>query len=187
MSEKKLAVFFPGTGYNKDKPLLYYSRKIAKTYGYEELILEYNNLPDNLKGNEEKMKEAVRLAYEQCAQSLFEVDFSSYDKVIFIGKSIGTVIAAKYAADNGIKAGKILYTPVEATFMWQIDNAVAFIGDADSWSDVDNVKKLAEERGVALHVFPDCNHSLESNHIHSDLDIFKNVMKTTNDFVKDYL
>ena len=31
---KKLAVFFPGIGYTVDKPLLYYSRKIAAEQGY---------------------------------------------------------------------------------------------------------------------------------------------------------
>ena len=28
-NNKKIAVFFPGLGYHNDKPLLYYSRKIA--------------------------------------------------------------------------------------------------------------------------------------------------------------
>lgn len=38
MSQKrKLAVFFPGTGYHTDKPLFYYSRKIAAAKGYEAL------------------------------------------------------------------------------------------------------------------------------------------------------
>ena len=29
MSDKKIAVFFPGIGYTNDKPLLYYGRKLA--------------------------------------------------------------------------------------------------------------------------------------------------------------
>ena len=31
----KLAVIFPGIGYTADKPLLYYSRRIAANLGYE--------------------------------------------------------------------------------------------------------------------------------------------------------
>ena len=34
----KAAVFFPGIGYHCDKPLLYYSRKLAQECGYEETI-----------------------------------------------------------------------------------------------------------------------------------------------------
>ena len=37
---KKLAVLFPGIGYHCDKPLLYYSKKYLKVYGYE--IIEVN-------------------------------------------------------------------------------------------------------------------------------------------------
>ena len=31
--EKRIAVIFPGVGYHVDKPLLYYSRKLAGKYG----------------------------------------------------------------------------------------------------------------------------------------------------------
>lgn len=44
--KKKLAVFFPGTGYHKDKPLFYYSRKIAVKQGFETLCILYGNLPE---------------------------------------------------------------------------------------------------------------------------------------------
>ena len=33
MKNKKIAVVFPGVGYHADKPLLYYSRKLAAQYG----------------------------------------------------------------------------------------------------------------------------------------------------------
>ena len=38
---KKLAVFFPGMGYTHDKPLLYYSGKLAKEHGYKIVRVEY--------------------------------------------------------------------------------------------------------------------------------------------------
>ena len=42
---KKLAVFFPGIGYTTDKPLLYYSRKIASEQEYEIKLLPYKGFP----------------------------------------------------------------------------------------------------------------------------------------------
>ena len=39
MSDKKIAVFFPGIGYTNEKPLMYYSRKLAAEHDYEVLIL----------------------------------------------------------------------------------------------------------------------------------------------------
>lgn len=51
----KAAVFFPGIGYHCDKPLLYYSRKLAQECGYEETIaLSYTYDGGNIRGNEEK-------------------------------------------------------------------------------------------------------------------------------------
>ena len=43
---QKLAVFFPGIGYHNDKPLLYYSQKLAKEFGFECIKV---NLPQELK------------------------------------------------------------------------------------------------------------------------------------------
>ena len=34
---KKIAVLFPGIGYNCDKPLLYYSRRLAQNAGYDSI------------------------------------------------------------------------------------------------------------------------------------------------------
>ena len=52
----KAAVFFPGIGYHCDKPLLYYSRKLAQECGYEETIaLSYTYDGGNIRGNEENI------------------------------------------------------------------------------------------------------------------------------------
>lgn len=38
---KKIAIFFPGLGYSTDRPLLYYTKKMLKSFGYELLELNY--------------------------------------------------------------------------------------------------------------------------------------------------
>lgn len=61
MNNNKLAVIFPGIGYHSDKPLLYYSKKVAKRLGYEILDIRYD-IPTNagdIKNNQLKMKEEV--------------------------------------------------------------------------------------------------------------------------------
>ena len=42
--KKKIAVLFPGIGYHTDKPLLYYSRKLAMERGYEIIEVKYGDL-----------------------------------------------------------------------------------------------------------------------------------------------
>lgn len=58
--KKKIAVLFPGIGYHTDKPLLYYSRKLAMERGYEIAEVKYGELPANVKGNAKKMLEAFK-------------------------------------------------------------------------------------------------------------------------------
>ena len=57
----KIAIYFPGIGYHCDKPLLYYCREIACEMGYENYrTIDYTYSGGNIRGNIEKMKEAVK-------------------------------------------------------------------------------------------------------------------------------
>lgn len=108
----KLAVFFPGIGYHCDKPLLYYSRKLVQEYGYEKIVtLNYTYDGKNLRGNEEKMRQAFDSLYIQAENSLKEIAFDQYEQILFISKSIGTIIASAYAEAQRIPCRHILYTP----------------------------------------------------------------------------
>ena len=183
MSDKKLAVFFPGIGYTNDKPLLYYSRKMAEERGYEVICTEYHDLPEKIKGNKEKMIQAGNMAFEQCRELLKEIDFAVYDDVLFVGKSIGTVIAAQYAEKYVPTAGLVLYTPLEATFFADIRDAIAFIGEADPWSDLDEVKRLAAKKTVPLYTYSGCNHSLECSSQRKNIKILGEVMELTEEYM----
>lgn len=44
MLMRKICVIFPGIGYSKEKPLLYYSKKIANEHGYEVIVIEYSGI-----------------------------------------------------------------------------------------------------------------------------------------------
>lgn len=191
---KKLAIFFPGVGYHKDKPLLYYSRKIAESHGYELMDVEYHDLPVNIKGDAQKMKEAAMIAYQQCEDALRDVDFSAYDEVVLVGKSIGTYLAATYANEhlyamseaNGYlpRVRLVLYTPVEATFQPPIMDGIAFIGENDSWSDLQQVEELAGKRNVSLWTYPGADHSMETGDRIKDIENVKDIMELTDAFLK---
>ena len=183
MADKKLAVIFPGIGYHKDKPLLYYSTKLVQSLGYETIHIEYYDMPQKIRGNAEMMKQAAELAFKQTEEQLDSVKFEDYAEILFIGKSIGTVALAKYVKDHGIKARQIWYTPVEATFLFAGKDTVAFIGEADPWSDVNAVIKKAEDLGIKLYTYPGCNHSLECDDVDRNLDILQEVMRLTRESV----
>ena len=84
MNEKKLAVVFPGVGYHADKPLLYYSRKLAVQYGYEVICAEYGQLPSGIKGDAKKMYGAFEQALAHVEEQLSGTDFAACGRVLFL-------------------------------------------------------------------------------------------------------
>ena len=109
----KIAVLFPGIGYTCDKPLLYYSAKLAAEKGFEVVRVPYGNFPSNVKGNAEKMYQSFVSAREQSEDILKDVDWSSYEEIVFFSKSVGTVVALSYASEHGIDARQVWQpTPV---------------------------------------------------------------------------
>lgn len=183
----KIAVFFPGIGYHCDKPLLYYSRNIACGLGYQNYRnVNYTYQAGNIRGNEEKMKEAYEALFLQAEAELTDIAWSDYDDVLFISKSIGTIIAASYAEKYGLKdARHILYTPLAQTYLFKPDHAIGFIGTADPWSDTDEIIRLSNANHIPLTVYDECNHSLECNDTLKNLEILKDVMQKTMEFCKE--
>ena len=159
----KAAVFFPGIGYHCDKPLLYYSRKLAQECGYEETIaLSYTYDGGNIRGNEEKMQQAFESLYEQAEKSLSAIDFDKYDEILFVAKSVGTIIASAYAEKHSIRCRQILYTPLKYTYNFAHREAIAFIGTSDPWSIVSEIQALSKKQQVPMYIYENANHSLET-------------------------
>ena len=181
----KLAIIFPGIGYTCDKPLLYYAEDLAAQSGYECKRIAYA-LPGEtrIRGNLEKMEEAFRILYARAEECLSDVDWEGYEEVLLISKSIGTVIAAAYAQKlTGMRIRHVLYTPLEHTFPFHPENAIGFIGTADSWCVSSEVLRLAKEQGIPMHVYEGANHSLEKGDVLAELSTIRDVMEKTSEFL----
>lgn len=179
----KLAVIFPGIGYAVDKPLLYYSGRLARKYNYQILTVSYPPLPENIKGDSAKMKQAFDLAFAQTEQFLGNVDWTSYGSILFISKSIGTVISAAYASKYDLKVKSVLFTPLKETFPFPLPGSIAFHGTADPWAETNSIQSLAEQKEVPLFLTKNANHSLETGDIQVDLSIIKNTMEHVERFI----
>lgn len=180
----KLAVIFPGIGYHCDKPLLYYSRKLAKEHEYKEIIsLEYSYTGKNIRGNEKKMQEVFEILYQQAEKQLEMINFSKYEEILFISKSVGTAISSAYAQKHKIRCHQILYTPLEATYKFEHPDAIAFLGTSDPWSNAANVKILSNEQKVPIYIYDKADHSLETGDIIKDIETLEDVMKKTKNYL----
>lgn len=175
----KLAVIFPGIGYHSDKPLLYYSKKAAREYGYEIKEISYSDLPHVTAGDRKMMAAAYEKAAEQAQDQLENTDLSEYEDVLFISKSLGTVIASGYAYEHDHdKVRHLCFTPVEDTFRTlKCGSGLIFHGLADPWCEsskvFENMKDLNAE--YRLYTFENANHSLETGDFTRDIEIISEI------------
>ncbi|MDO5155386.1 MAG: alpha/beta hydrolase [Eubacteriales bacterium] len=179
----KIAVIFPGIGYHTDKPLLYHSKRIAKEAGYEIVEVPYKNFPGNVRGNAEKMTQCFQIAFEQSETILAEVDFSKYDEILFISKSVGTAVASAYANEHGLSTRNIYYTPVAKSFDFMKQEGIVFHGTSDPWVESDAVVNGCEKLGFPLFITENGNHSLEIGDALVDLKNLVDIMERTKSYI----
>lgn len=182
---KQIAVFFPGIGYHCDKPLLYYSRALARAAGYETVSLRYTFQGGDIRGNEEKMRQAGLILYAQTEEALREIPWGEYGRILFVSKSVGTALAAAYARIHGIQSRNVFYTPVALTFREEPKNGIAFTGTRDPWVETETVIALCQGAGLPLTVVENGNHSLETGDPMGDLDTLRSVMEKTGAYIRE--
>ena len=180
---KKLAVLFPGIGYTCDKPLLYYSGKLLRSLDWEVLPVAYSGFPSGVKGNSEKMRRCAEQALEQAEEVLQGIRWEEYGELLFIGKSLGTVVGAAYAKQHVLRCRQILFTPVEDTFRYAGKESVAFHGTADPWADTEAIRSGCGKLGIPLYDTAGANHSLETGDVEKDIRELKKVMKRVRAFI----
>lgn len=185
---KNLAVIFPGIGYTADKPLLYYAGKLAKAHGYETVTVTYSAFPKKVKGDRAKMEESYRIVMNAAEKTLKDLDLSGCGDIVFIGKSIGTVAAAKFASESPWRERirLVLYTPLEETFSYDFGEAVSFTGGADPWvgEEKGRISRICEERDIPCMLVTGANHSLETGDTGRDLACLCRVMQETEHFLR---
>ena len=181
----KLAVFFPGIGYTVDRPLLYFSRQLARAAGYETKLLPYQGFPQQVRGDREKMEACFHLALSQSREWLSQVELGDYGQLLFVGKSVGTIVAACLAAQMGLSPRFLLYTPLPDTFTFPLGEALVFTGGSDPWvgGGESRIPALCRERDIPCVLVPGADHSLETGEVLADLEALREVMARSAQFI----
>ena len=116
---------------------------------------------------------------------LSDINFEDYDDILFVGKSIGTIVAAKLASKSSVRdrIRFIYYTPLEETFSFSIQDAIVFTGSADPWVDAGRIPALCKELGIPCSVIPNANHSLETLDPEQDTLTLQKIMSETEQYM----
>ena len=176
----KAAVFFPGIGYRFERPLLKGAMDLARGNGYSIITVDYGGFSGDAKQN---LDAAVECAVDQTEKILSPVDWTRFEKILFVGKSIGTAAAAIYSSRHNLFCKKILLTPIPQTFSVEIENAITFYGKADPWISLEQVTEGCKKNSIPLSVYESANHSLISGDEETDMRALRDVMKKISDFI----
>lgn len=183
MDKKKGCVLFPGIGYTCDKPLLYYGAKIAGQKGYEVIRVPYAGFPPKVKGDRGKMEESFRIALEQSRELLAGVSWEDFGEIVFMGKSVGTIVGGAYAREKGLTVRSLYYTPLEDTFRFHEGEALVLHGTKDPWVATEVIREACDRSGIPLELFEGANHSLETGECRTDLGYLQRAMALTDGFL----
>ena len=181
---KKLAVIFPGIGYNIDKPLLYYTRKIALEHQYEVIQISFSDIRKECLKNKDLMMEAFNTASLQTRMQLKDIDFASCEDIIFVSKSIGTVAACIYAARYGIPARQVFFTPLPQTFsLVKQQDGLVFFGDRDPWIEFEQMRDICNEKKLHYRIIKGGNHSLETGQVYTDVENIARIIHEAEEYL----
>ena len=170
---KKLIIIFPGAGYGLDCPLLYYADFLYETKGFDRIHMNYQNIFSNSKLSLEEKLLNVR---NYISKLVKDVDFTSYDEIIFLSKSVGSVEAGILAEKLGVNIIQIFITPIEEAISYCKKDSYVVIGTQDKAYSV--YKKYCDENRINALYVEDANHSLEvDGQPYQSIDILKMVMQ----------
>lgn len=180
----KIAIIFQGIGYNADRPLLYYSKKIATEHGYEVKDVTFSSISKDCFKNKKLMLESFQIAVNEAESQLKGIDFRAYEDIIFISKSIGTVAASVIAAKQSVPARQVYFTPLKQTFSLAMEgNGLVFFGDKDPWIEIDDIRQLCNSKKLHFRVIENANHSLETGKVYDDVENINRIIMETEDYL----
>jgi len=186
--KKKLAIFFPGRRYGVDCPLLYYSDFICKRAGYHTMYLHY------AMHREEKSKvticEEIQNAWGYVQERLKDINVKEYEDILFVSKSIGTVLASMAQIHLQTQVRNLYFTPLELTLPYleekrlnrPEDNFVV-AGTEDTFLEAERLRKVCERENIKLKQFEGLGHSMETEDIMKTIEIIRKIMEEVQTFV----
>ncbi|NMB66041.1 MAG: hypothetical protein GYA16_14345 [Spirochaetes bacterium] len=195
-NNRNLGVIFSGFGCNYRNPLLYYSKKVLLENNMDYIGIDYRYYED---------KRFLELS-ENDQDTFFEEDTkivinkikelsANYNKMVLIGKSMGTSILRRCLRHDEIqrKSVLILITPGSEwndfiPELCKLENPTLLMSSLeDKYYISDNLPLIYSKKDLALYEMEKGNHSLEVNKIDIDIEHLKEIMIKENDFIKEYV
>ena len=180
--EEKLIVLFPGRNYPVECPTLYYARQVALIKGYKCISIHYSDIS---KDRSIELSSLADILESEVNNQLEQIDWSTYRDIIFVSKSIGTVIAGRYAQKNNLQVKNIYLTPLKETmnYMWS-DNSIVVIGEDDEYINFNYLFDYCKKNNIIIYPFKGVGHSFNDKvHIDKSISILNDIVNIYKQYI----
>lgn len=179
-----LAVLLPGIGYTLDRPLLDYSKKLALELGYDVLLIEYGfQIARKALDTEKELKYIKKESLDIFKASLD----NKYKKIVFISKSIGTIIHTVLCNEVQNYVTKNIYlTPVNETLKVGIkENSLIISGTDDPLINKETIEVIRKIKGVNIVEVKNGDHSLNiKGNVLGSIEVLNKVIQAEKEYLK---
>ena len=179
----RLAIVFPGHAYPLAAPLLHYVAEASYAAGVDVIGVEYG-----YQANRRDLgPDGVAGVVEEVSAALSALHLAPYEDIVFIGKSIGTVVQTEVAQGIGRPIPhQVFLTPLRRVLsaIRETPHALVIVGDRDEAFGLSDIEQLADAEGVRVHVVPHGDHSLETGDYRESIEVLKTVATLCEDFVR---
>jgi len=169
MKDKNLLVLFPGKKYAVTAPLLYFAEHKFYQKGYDVIYVDYGVYSsfDDIKSNVLSQKN--------------ELDLLIYNDIVFLSKSIGTIVAGWLAETLNGNIRHICLTPLNDTLQY-IKNgkniSIIIAGTNDKYMDAIVLKEHCDREKIRLELIDGANHNMEiPGETADNIDILKYIVE----------
>ena len=180
---KKLAVIFPGIRYSPECPLLYYAQKLCVREGYEILPLYYSYRQDSVLDPELKLENFVRETQREAVRDALK---NPYTDIVFISKSIGTVLAGIAEKELELKPRQFLMTPLPETFPYMKGmgtRGAAVLGTKDKNLSAETLEMFCQKEKIPFTLYEGAGHRLEAESMDETFRILSDILKKLREFL----
>jgi predicted alpha/beta-hydrolase family hydrolase len=176
----KLVVLFPGKNYPCDKPSLHFAGTSALQSGFDLMVLEYGYQAARTNLDVNDLQRVIDESHESVQRII-----GKYNQVVFISKSLGTIVAGEVHGKLEIPIKHLFLTPIKDTIHYiNKFNGLVVYGTKDEVFNRELADQINLDKVREVIEIPNANHSLETNNVEESMEILSKLVRIYLDFLK---
>jgi predicted alpha/beta-hydrolase family hydrolase len=176
----KLVVLFPGKNYPCDKPSLHFAGTSALQSGFDLMVLEYGYQAARTNLDVNDLQRVIDESHESVQRII-----GKYNQVVFISKSLGTIVAGEVHGKLEIPIKHLFLTPIKDTIHYiNKFNGLVVYGTKDEVFNRELTDQINIDKVREVIEIPNANHSLETNNVEESIEILSKLVRIYLDFLK---